>query len=83
VYNGKDNTFHRANGQIHYLWNQLIPVMRLFLLSLGFLILQFFCQAQERTLGYYLEKGAANSPYLQDLNNQLASNSIDSLLILA
>jgi hypothetical protein len=41
------------------------------------------CLAQARNLGYYLGEGLQNSPLLKDLQNQLNSASIDSLLIMA
>lgn len=38
---------------------------------------------QTYTLDHYLETAKSNSPLLRDLNNQIASNSVDSLRLLA
>ncbi len=38
---------------------------------------------QKRSLDYYIEAGIRNSPLLTDLKNQLASSSIDSLIVRA
>jgi outer membrane protein TolC len=42
-----------------------------------------FSHAQERNLDYYIQQGLSNSPLLKDLDNQIRSNGIDSLLIKA
>jgi len=47
----------------------------------GLFLCLFTAQAQDKTLDYYLEQGLVNSPYLKDLQNQIQSNTIDSLLI--
>lgn len=39
--------------------------------------------SQSRNLAYYLREGLQNSPLLNDLNNQLHSASLDSLIIMA
>jgi len=39
--------------------------------------------AQTYTLDHYLDAGKTNSPLLKDLRNQIASNSVDSLRLLA
>ncbi len=39
--------------------------------------------AQTYTLDHYLETAKSNSPLLKDLHNQIASNSVDSLRLLA
>jgi len=41
------------------------------------------CSAQTYTLDHYLDIAKNNSPLLKDLRNQVASNSIDSLRLLA
>lgn len=41
------------------------------------------CLPQVRSLHYYLEEGLQNSPFLKDLQSQLSSASIDSLIIRA
>jgi len=57
--------------------------MRHIILITGLFFLLVTGQTQEMSLDYYLEKGRTNSPYLMELNNQLASNRIDSSLIRA
>jgi len=47
-------------------------------LLLGFATLQ--AGGQERGLEYYLGKGAANSPVLKDISNQIQANQYDSLI---
>lgn len=51
------------------------------------LLLLFFSgmlsSAQEKNLDYYLTQGIIHSPVLKDLNNQISSGSVDSLLITA
>ena len=39
--------------------------------------------AQVPTLNYFIDQGLIHSPVLKDINNQLNSNTIDSLLIIA
>ena len=39
--------------------------------------------SQDRSLDYFLTQGLANSPLLKDIHNQINSQSIDSLLIIA
>jgi outer membrane protein TolC len=52
-------------------------------------ILLFFCiqvstsYSQIKNLDYFIQQGLANSPLLKDINNQIRSNTIDSLLIKA
>jgi outer membrane protein TolC len=50
----------------------------LFILLLMLISLAGNCQ--ERTLEYYLTTGAANSPVLKDLSNQIQANQYDSLI---
>ncbi len=40
-------------------------------------------KSQEQTLDYFLQQGIKNSPLIRDLNGQIRSNRIDSLLIKA
>lgn len=40
-------------------------------------------RSQEKSLDYYLDQGLANSPLLNDLNNQIRDNAYDSLLLLS
>jgi len=52
------------------------------------LVVSFFLsflpgRSQEQTLGYFLQQGIKNSPLIRDLNGQIRSNRIDSLLIKA
>ncbi len=53
-----------------------------------FLFVIFSCFAaitfgQTRSLQYFIDKGIGASPLLKDLNNQVALNSLDSMLIIA
>lgn len=53
---------------------------------LGIFICIFSCSvslAQRYSLGHYLEVAKNNSPLLKDLHNQISSNSVDSLRLLA
>jgi hypothetical protein len=52
----------------------------LFLILTGFMP-SAFCQT--RNLEYYIGQGLLNSPLIRDLDNQLSSASVDSLLVLA
>lgn len=56
--------------------------MRILFLSLFFLITAKSF-SQEKDLVFYIEKAQTNSPLLKDLSNQMQSNSIDSLLVIA
>ena len=52
------------------------------------LVVSFFLsflpgRSQEQTLDYFLQQGIKNSPLIRDLNGQIRSNRIDSLLIKA
>jgi outer membrane protein TolC len=52
------------------------------------LVVSFFLsflpgKSQEQTLDYFLQQGIKNSPLIRDLNGQIRSNRIDSLLIKA
>lgn len=46
-------------------------------------IIQMPSFAQENTLDFYINQGLVHSPLLKDLNNQLSSNTMDSLLVKA
>jgi outer membrane protein TolC len=48
-----------------------------------FLIRQSTSYSQEKYLDYYIQQGLMNSPMLKDLDNQIRSNSIDSMLVKA
>ena len=52
-----------------------------------FCIVLFICFfksfSQEKDLNYYLQKAQMNAPLLKDINNQISSNTLDSLLIRA
>jgi outer membrane protein TolC len=53
---------------------------------LGIFLCFFYCSvslAQSYSLDHYLEVARTNSPLLKDLRNQVASNSVDSLRLLA
>ena len=52
------------------------------ILNLIFLVCFSFSSifAQEKDIGYFISQGLTNSPLLKDLNNQLRTNSYDSLL---
>ena len=55
-----------------------------FLLSFIFCLFScFVLQAQTYSLDHYLDIAKSNSPLLKDLRNQVASNQIDSLRLLA
>lgn len=52
------------------------------------LVVSFFLsflpgRSQEQTLDYFLQQGIKNSPLIRDLNGQIRSNRIDSLLVKA
>jgi outer membrane protein TolC len=52
------------------------------------LVISFFLsflpgKSQDQTLDYFLQEGIKNSPLIRDLNGQIRSNRIDSLLIKA
>jgi hypothetical protein len=54
----------------------------------GLLVVSFFIsflsgKSQDQTLDYFLQEGMKNSPLIRDLNGQIGSNRIDSLLIKA
>jgi outer membrane protein TolC len=51
--------------------------------SLVFLLFSVIATSQTRSLDYYIDQGIRNSPLLKDLNNQLSTSFIDSLLIRA
>jgi len=53
------------------------------LLFVTLIIISFSGICQERSLDYFLQKGIINSPLLRDLNGQISSNLIDSLIIKA
>jgi outer membrane protein TolC len=53
------------------------------LILIGLIAGPFSAVAQVSTLESYIEQGLRHSPVLKDLNNQVYSNSIDSLLIKA
>jgi outer membrane protein TolC len=50
-------------------------------LTFYIIVFQSSVSAQKNTLDYYIQEGLSHSPALKELNNQLSSNSIDSLLI--
>ena len=54
-----------------------------FLLAVTFLLSFLGGKSQEKTLDYFLQQGIKNSPLIRDLNGQIHSNRIDSLLIKA
>jgi len=54
----------------------------------GLLVVSFFLsflpgKSQDKTLDYFLQEGIKNSPLIRDLNGQIGSTRIDSLLIKA
>lgn len=53
------------------------------LLVVSFFLAFLFGKSQEQTLDYFLQQGIKNSPLIRDLNGQIRSNRIDSLLIKA
>jgi len=61
---------------------QNIMVCRI-LLVVTFLFSFLSGKSQEQTLDYFLQQGIKNSPLIRDLNGQIRSNRIDSLLIKA
>src|SRR5438045_4721624 len=48
-----------------------------------FLLLPVYSFAQTKDLDYYISNAVTNSPLLNDLRNQLLSNSIDSQILKA
>jgi outer membrane protein TolC len=58
----------------------ILYIKRLFLLLL-LLCVSLTGYSQTRTLDYYLDEGIRNSPLLKDIDNQLSSSSVDSLII--
>jgi outer membrane protein TolC len=54
-----------------------------FLLVVSFSIIFLSVNSQEQTLAYFLQQGMKNSPLIRDLNGQIQSNRIDSMLIKA
>jgi outer membrane protein TolC len=58
----------------------ILYIKRLFLLLL-LLSVSLTGYSQTRTLDYYLDEGIRNSPLLKDIDNQLSSSSVDSLII--
>jgi outer membrane protein TolC len=61
----------------------MIKLLQHIFFSVTLLSVTFSGQAQERSLEYYLQAAAQNSPLLNDYNNQKLSNLIDSLRIQA
>jgi outer membrane protein TolC len=59
----------------------MIRYILVVLLYFGFLQLPAF--AQKNTLDYFINQGLVHSPVLKDINNQVSSNSVDSLLVKA
>jgi outer membrane protein TolC len=57
--------------------------LQFFTILLCLNILQVPSFAQENTLDFFINQGLVHSPLLKDLNNQLSSNSMDSLLVKA
>lgn len=57
--------------------------MRYFALLPLFILVALSATAQQRDLDFFLEQALGNSPLLQDLKNQVASNRIDSLRLRA
>ncbi|SMO45485.1 TolC family protein [Solitalea koreensis] len=57
--------------------------MRKTLLFFIFLLSALSCLAQRNNLDFYISHALKNSPLLKDYQNQMASNSIDSLLLKA
>jgi hypothetical protein len=57
--------------------------MRKLIRILLVLLCPFFVFAQKRSLDYYVREGVQNSPLRKDLFNQVRSNKIDSLKIVA
>jgi outer membrane protein TolC len=53
------------------------------LLTCSLLFLTLIVLPQKRSLEYYIEAGIKNSPLLADLKNQLASSTVDSLIVRA
>ena len=59
-------------------------MLRLKLLSpLVLSLVSVIVASQTRSLDFYIDRGIRNSPLLKDLNNQLSSSLLDSLLIRA
>jgi outer membrane protein TolC len=59
----------------------MILYIKRHLLFLLLLSISLTGYSQTRTLDYYLDEGIRNSPLLKDIDNQLSSSSVDSLLI--
>ncbi|MDP4222839.1 MAG: TolC family protein [Bacteroidota bacterium] len=53
------------------------------LLTCSLLFLTLIVLPQNRSLEYYIDAGIKNSPLLADLKNQLASSTVDSLIVRA
>ena len=58
-------------------------MLRIRLLTIFFLAVAISGFSQVRLLDYYIRQGEANSPLLKDLENQVHSNTLDSLIIRA
>jgi outer membrane protein TolC len=54
-----------------------------YFLLLPLLFITLTCFPQTRSLQYYIREGLQNSPLLKDLQNELKSASIDSLIVIA
>ena len=52
-----------------------------FYLFISFLFFQMVGYAQSHSLNYFIEQARANSPAISELNNQVISNRLDSLLL--
>jgi hypothetical protein len=57
--------------------------VRVFLICIAINLVAICVHAQERTLDYYINTAAHNSPLLNDYNNQKLANLIDSMRIVA
>jgi hypothetical protein len=58
--------------------SHLFPII---LFCIGIIQLPSF--AQENTLDFFINQGLIHSPVLKDMNNQMGSNVVDSLLVKA
>lgn len=58
--------------------NRLFPIILIYLS-----ILQFPSFAQEKSLDFFINQGLIHSPVLKDINNQVNSNLVDSMLVKA
>ncbi|HRS01014.1 MAG TPA: TolC family protein [Bacteroidota bacterium] len=69
----------KSLSQLHKISIKSYTLAVLILLS----IIPYLLFSQGKSLDFFLEQGLANSPLLKDLHNQINTQSIDSLLIIA